>query len=94
MPGVLAVLRAAEGPLTLTEVAIESTRRADDATDGFERENLDRVCLTLHHRHLPKLADAGCVEYDAAEKTVALSGTTREAAASEAAGLAPEREIE
>jgi hypothetical protein len=32
-----------------------------------------RVAATLHHAHLPKLADAGVVEYDAEARTVELS---------------------
>lgn len=33
-----------------------------------------RVCLFLHHVHLPKLEDAGIVEYDAARKRVEYLG--------------------
>lgn len=76
---VLAVLRAAEEPLSLTEVAIELTRR-HGGPDGPGREDPADVRVALHHRHLPKLADAGLVEYDAAEKTVALAASAPAAA--------------
>ena len=66
---VLAVLRDAEEPLTLEEVAAELAGRWGDP----EREHLDRVRLSLHHWHLPKLAAAGAVDYDAGERTVSLS---------------------
>lgn len=36
---------------------------ADDDTDR------DRLAIDLHHRHLPKLADAGIIEYDPRSNT-------------------------
>ncbi|WP_435177938.1 DUF7344 domain-containing protein [Halorussus sp. AFM4] len=34
----------------------------------------DRMTAQLHHRHLPKLADAGVIEYDARSETVRYKG--------------------
>jgi len=43
----------------------------------------ERVELELHHRHLPKLADAGLVEYDSEDRAV--ESTDRTAAVDAAA---------
>lgn len=67
---VLAVLRDAEEPSTLEEVAAELARRSRGDPG---REHLERVRLSLHHWHLPKLAAAGVVDYDPGERTVSLS---------------------
>ncbi|MFD1586851.1 hypothetical protein ACFR9U_07640 [Halorientalis brevis] len=34
-----------------------------------EDDDQERLAIDLHHRHLPKLADAGIVEYDARSNT-------------------------
>ncbi|WP_443670009.1 DUF7344 domain-containing protein [Halorientalis salina] len=34
---------------------------------------IDRIRISLHHSHLPKLHDAGIVEYDAGRRTVTLT---------------------
>jgi len=36
-----------------------------------------RVCLSLHHIHLPKLDDAAVVDYDADEQQVTYTGSAR-----------------
>lgn len=41
--------------------------------DGAAEEGSRRVALALHHAHLPKMADAGLVEYDPEEGRVSLS---------------------
>jgi len=66
---IIAALRD-RGESSLHELA-RSLADASDRTERLERE--------LHHRHLPKLADAGVVEYDPKERAIA--PTERTAAA-------------
>lgn len=40
-----------------------------------DEETVARVRTALRHVHLPKLADAGVVDYDPGERTVTLRGT-------------------
>lgn len=55
----------------LHEVAGEVARREGD---GVTPESaIDQLKIALHHRHLPKLADAGLVEYDSVNRVVALT---------------------
>lgn len=72
---VLAVLRTAGQPLTLTALAEELALRSDGDAGEDETEGLR---VSLYHRHLPKLADTGLVEFDADRKRVALVGTVPE----------------
>lgn len=53
-----------DGRLTLEELST----RVDDETVGDE--TLCALTVALHHRHLPKLAEAGLVEYDPDTRTV------------------------
>jgi hypothetical protein len=55
----LYLMRAAGAVVTLDEIA-------DALADEGERE---RFAIDLHHRHLPKLAAAGLIEYDARSHT-------------------------
>ena len=83
----LAALADREPPVSLSELAAAvATREASDAdrpsddTAGAARDATttvaaDDVAQALHHVHLPKLADAGVVDYDAAENTVTLART-------------------
>lgn len=68
-----AVLRTMldEESADLREVARSVARRKHDdpPSDGA----LERLKVALHHRHLPKLADAGLVEYDHRNRAVALA---------------------
>jgi DNA-binding transcriptional ArsR family regulator len=83
---VLAVLADESRSLSLTDVARELARReAGDAVDEAEGGRADHISvrsehaaladqlkITLHHRHVPKLEEAGLVDYDAEVKQVAL----------------------
>ncbi|GAA5049306.1 hypothetical protein GCM10025751_21990 [Haladaptatus pallidirubidus] len=44
-------------------------------SDEYEKK-VERVLISLHHNYLPKLADAGLVEYDRDENLVSESGDT------------------
>lgn len=54
---VLVYLHGADSPVSPRTLAEAIAARVDE-TSG------ERVLLLLHHTHLPKLAAAGCVEYD------------------------------
>lgn len=47
---------------------------SDDGTAAFRAADSTRMDIALHHRHLPKLAEAGLVDYDRDEGTVAYVG--------------------
>lgn len=79
---VLAALAARPGRSSSFDdlaVAVTAFERAgaDDAPD----ESSSEVAVTLHHCHLPKLAEAGVVEDDYDEGEVALTERGRECAA-------------
>ncbi|WP_327053882.1 DUF7344 domain-containing protein [Halomicrococcus gelatinilyticus] len=63
----LAVLHERSPPLSSAELAeAVAAREADDAP----RDLVERVQVSLHHAHLPKLSDAGLVSYDPAQSVV------------------------
>jgi len=84
---VLAVLRSAEGTLTLTDLALELARRDGDGPV----EGIDELRVSLYHQHLPKLASAGLVAFDPDAETVALDRAVPDPFAS---GPARELEVE
>ena len=69
---VLALLRGTDEPTSLSEVAAELA--ADEECDG----PAERVEITLYHRHVPKLAEAGLVAFDADRRTLTLAGPAPE----------------
>lgn len=59
--------------LELDDVAArlaEWERRWNGRDDGEDFDQLERIRITLHHNHLPRLADAGLIDYDARHGTV------------------------
>ena len=74
---VIAVLaRAPHETVTLTGLAVTvTTVEEDTALADLDRGRLAAVRSTLHHVHLPKLADAGLLEYDPERRTVTDVGT-------------------
>lgn len=61
----LYVLVRREGPITVTELG--------DEVASVVEATPERVATALYHVHLPKLADAGVVEYDVETGTVRLT---------------------
>lgn len=70
----LEVLRSANRPLALADLATELVRRnGEDSAKEAIKQQAERLQLQLYHCHVPKLAEAGLVEYNAARKTVSLT---------------------
>lgn len=54
-----------EGPMELTELAEHVAARENDTTvEGLTKQQRKRVYVSLYQTHVPKLEDAGLVEYD------------------------------
>ena len=67
----LAALQATDGTMSLDELAEATASRAEDVpSEEVSAHRWERTAASLHHCHLPKLADAGIVEYDLAENQV------------------------
>lgn len=60
---VLQILTGEPLPFGLEGLAAEVAAR-EAAGDTVDAETVERVAITLHHTHLPVLADAGILTYD------------------------------
>jgi DNA-binding transcriptional ArsR family regulator len=69
---VLAVLESRSDPLTRTALAAAVATRDANGTPAADR--VDAVRVELHHVHLPKLDDAGLVDYDPEDDEVTYRG--------------------
>ncbi|WP_134670514.1 DUF7344 domain-containing protein [Halorussus marinus] len=70
----LVVLRRADGAVSLGELASATVAIAEDRDpEGVADDERERTATALHHRHLPRLAEAGVVDYDPAESRVELT---------------------
>lgn len=59
--------------VTLDEVADYAAERDQKDTEEQERMNdtlHERIRMYLHHNHLPKLAEAGLIDYDTRNQTI------------------------
>lgn len=65
----LDVLATAGTPVGLDSLA-EAVAVAESDGGTVQRRAVDRVALTLHHCHLPLMADVGVVDYDTGAKQV------------------------
>lgn len=86
---VLASLRDASTPVPLADLATELAR----VESGSDAGGMDRrqLLIRLYHVHVPKLADAGLIEYHRERNTVELSADDEAIEAIEAvAQLFPE----
>lgn len=63
-----------DGPMAVEEL-VSAVVAAGDETDGAAARHR-QVKIALHHVHLPKLGDAGVVEYHRATGVVAPTATT------------------
>lgn len=87
---VLAILHNTDGALSITDLATKiAAKECDDTvlttTDGGSTtlqqqhsDHADQVKIPLHHGHLPRLDEAGFVDYDLEEKRVALAASLEE----------------
>jgi hypothetical protein len=62
---VLAVLAERGAPTTLDELAAAVATREDGETGAT-----DRLAVSLHHVHLPRMDDLGVLDYDPADNRV------------------------
>lgn len=68
------VLDDFDASLALKDLAVETVRsERSESQEEVDTEQAEAVHIALHHCHVPKLADAGLVEYDNTEKRVAIA---------------------
>lgn len=76
---VIAYLRDHDRPIALADIARAIASWEDDSAEKLEvLDRAESIFISLHHRHIPKMADAGFVEYNRDRKTVALTGNSNE----------------
>ncbi|WP_231188635.1 hypothetical protein [Haladaptatus sp. DYF46] len=66
---VLNILTEVTATVELKELAVEVAER-EDQLDTADEDDLERVAIELYHNHLPRLDDAGLVDYDPDGHTV------------------------
>jgi hypothetical protein len=66
---VLDILGERSGPVSLEELATAVTATEND-TDAPDKDAVERVRIALHHKHLPKMADLGIIDYDLVSQQV------------------------
>lgn len=72
-------LRQQNRPVDLSEITEQVAAWENrTTTDALETEQRKRVYISLYQTHLPKLADAGIVQYDRNRGVVELSRSARE----------------
>ncbi|WP_312909471.1 DUF7344 domain-containing protein [Natronosalvus caseinilyticus] len=74
---VLDILAGTTTPVDLEELAAGVAAR-EEGVDTPDEEGADRVATTLHHHHLPKMADMHVLEYDSETNVIAPSGVALE----------------
>ncbi|WP_224447829.1 DUF7344 domain-containing protein [Haloprofundus salilacus] len=75
---VLYHLQTCRYPATLSEVAEQvALWETRETPETLPEETLEQIHADLHHSHLPKLADAGIVDYDADANVVTMAECTR-----------------
>jgi DNA-binding transcriptional ArsR family regulator len=77
---VLAYLSDRDGPVDLDDVILQvAAWENDTSVDAVSESERKRIYVSLYQTHMPKLDDAGLVEYDDEEGTVELTDLAREA---------------
>lgn len=69
----LSHLLETDGPVELVALAEHVAACVGGSSDRVSAENVDATCTLLCHSHLPRMEDAGVIEYDPDESTVALT---------------------
>lgn len=69
---VVLLLRESDSPFALADLAREVAAMGSADDQVASEEAVSSTTVSLHHIHLPKLADVGLVEYDAADRLVEL----------------------
>ncbi|SDR15897.1 DUF7344 domain-containing protein [Natronobacterium texcoconense] len=70
---VLQCLHEFENPIPISELADEvAVREYETSLAEISAERLDRVGISLHHVHVPKLVEEGYVRYDREQSQVTL----------------------
>ena len=67
---VLRTVERSETPMALADLADELVREEFGASPASVQDERERIYVSLYHCHLPKLAEAGLVTFDRAEKQV------------------------
>ena len=67
-------LHETDGPVELTALAEYVTAAISDSSDCVSAEDVEATCVSLHHSQLPRMEDAGVVEYDIDDSTVVMTG--------------------
>ncbi|WP_123623615.1 hypothetical protein [Halorubrum sp. CSM-61] len=68
---VLAVISGESAPIDLSTLAERVADRLGSRGSKTESDQgIDRLSVALHHRHLPKMASAGLIDYDAESQTI------------------------
>lgn len=74
---ILTILHDAARPLHVTELTEQLVARETTIINSSDYEDaLDRVRISLHHKRLPKLAEAGLLEYDRNQSVVTVRDST------------------
>lgn len=61
-----------EGPVAFSDLSEAIAIGETDSDDAVPAETLQRVRISLHHVHVPKLSNADVVAFDRTERTVEL----------------------
>lgn len=69
---VLHCLKTSETPMALADLADELVRSEADVSPSAVQDVRKRVYTTLYHRHLPKLASEGLIDFDTDQNLVSL----------------------
>jgi hypothetical protein len=64
----LSLLEETTAPVTLEEFAASIVAREEASAGGGD--TVERVAISLHHVHLPRLVDAGVLEYDSTRRLI------------------------
>lgn len=70
----LFVLAEYDRPLARVALAREIAAHETEDDESVDSVPIDTICISLHHIHLPKLTEAGLIEYDICSGTVRYRG--------------------